>query len=501
MNSLSRRTFLRNAALAGAATALSARSWAQVAGANGDIRIAVVGINSRGKSLLGEFRKLPGVRVVALCDVDTAVLDAVAKTAGGDVKKFVDYRDLLSAPGIDGVVIATPNHQHALQAVWAMQAGKDVYLEKPVSHDLWEGRQLVAAAEKYGRMVEAGTQSRSSPAIAEAIAWVRAGNLGRITAARGLCYKRRTSIGKTTGPQAVPATVNYDLWLGPAPMAPLRRTRFHYDWHWQWATGNGDLANQGNHQMDVALRFLGEKALAPRVFTVGGRFGYEDDGETPNTLVTVLDYAAAPLIFEVRGLPAKPDASSSAAIGPGGSAAADAAAASMDRYRGISVGNIIHCEGGSVVVTADYSAAQAFDRDQKLVKEFKGLDSHCANFIEAVRSRKAADLHAPIRDGCVSSGLCHTSNVSQRVGRGLRPDEIREQIGGNAALAEAFGRMAEHLAANGIDLTRTPVTYGMPLTVDPERQSFIGPGADAANAHLRRQYRAPFVVPELDRMS
>lgn len=497
MSRCTRRTFLKNTAVATAGAALGARAWGQVAGANSDVRIAVVGFNSRGKNLLTEASRIPGVRIVALCDVDTAVLDAVGKTYG-DAKKFVDYRELLAMPGIDVIAIATPNHQHALQAIWAMQAGKDVFLEKPVAHDIWEGQQIVAASAKYDRLVQAGTQSRSSTAIAEAIAWVRAGNLGKITAARGLCYKRRTSIGKTTGPQPVPSTVNYDLWCGPAPLEPLHRTRFHYDWHWQWPFGNGDIANQGNHQMDVALRFLGETTLAPHVFTVGGRFGYVDDGQTPNTLISVLAYAAAPLIFEVRGLPAKPDASSNAAIGAGGSAAADAAAASMDRYHGLSVGNVIHCEGGEIIVPAqDYSLVQAHDRDGKLVKEFKGITGHMANFIEAVRSRKAADLHAPIRQGCVSGGLCHTSNISYLTGRGLRAGEIRERIQGNAPLVEVFGRLADHLAANGIDLTKTPATFGLPLTVDPKTERFSGPDSAPANALLRREYRPPFVVPQL----
>ena len=497
MNPLTRRTFLKNAAVASAGAALSARSWGQVAGANGDIRIAFAGLNSRGKSLLTEASRLSGVRVVALCDVDTAVLDSVAKNYPA-ATKYVDFREMLAAPGIDVVAIATPNHQHALQAIWAMQAGKDVFLEKPVAHDIWEGQQIVAASGKLGRLVQSGTQSRSSPAIAEAIDWARAGNMGKITAARGLCYKRRTSIGLTTGPQTVPGTVNSDLWVGPAPMQPLRRTRFHYDWHWQWAYGNGDIANQGNHQMDVALRFLGETALAPRVFTAGGRLGYEDDGETPNTLVSVLDYAAAPLIFEVRGLPAKPDASSGAAIGAGGSAAADAAAGSMDKYQGVSVGNIIHCEGGHLIVPAqDYSLVQAFDRDGKMVTEFRGITGHMANFIEVVHSRKASDLHGPIRGGCVSGGLCHASNISLRVGHGLPVGEIRERVKGSAAMAEAFGRMAEHLAANGLDLTKKPVTFGLPLTLDPQTERFIGDGAAAANALLRRECREPFVIPTM----
>lgn len=498
MNPLTRRTFLKNTAVVTAGAALTARSWGQVAGANSDIRVAVVGVNSRGKNLLSEAAALPGVRIVAICDVDSAVLDAVIK-GYPNAKKYVDFREMIQDPGIDVVAIATPNHQHALQAIWAMQAGKDVFLEKPVAHDIWEGRQIVAAEKKYNRIAQAGTQSRSAPAIAEAISWVRAGNLGKITLARALCYKRRTSLGKTVGPQEIPSSVNYDLWCGPAPLTPLRRARFHYDWHWQWSTGNGDIANQGNHQTDVALRFLGETELAPRVFTVGGRLGYEDDGETPNTLISMLAYQKAPLIIEVRGLGSKPDIYSNMAQGPGGSAGANTSAAVMDQFKGLSVGNIIHCEGGYISVPAtDYSLAQAYDANGKLLKEFKGTTAHMANFIGAVRSRKSADLNAPIRQGCVSGGLCHCSNISYLTGRHVAPGEIRERLQGNAPMLETFGRLSEHLAANNIDLTKTPVTYGMPLTVDPVSERFVGSDVATANALLRRpEYRKPFVVPEV----
>ena len=502
MTPLTRRRFIKTTALATAGAALSARAWAQVAGANGDVRVGIIGLNGKGRDHINFFRALKGVRIVALCDVDTAVLERavqMARAAGVDAQTHVDARELFARFDIDAVSIATPNHQHAVQAIWAMQAGKDVYLEKPISHDLWEGRQIVAAAVKYSRIVQAGTQSRSSVAIADAIAWVREGNLGKVTAARGICYRRRGSIGKTTGPQPVPATVNYDLWLGPAPMAPLRRARLHYDWHWQWETGNGDLGNQGNHQMDVARRFLGEPGFAPRVFSIGGRFGYDDDGETPNTLVVVQDYAAAPLIFEVRGLPPRATAAGGAAPsagGPGGGGRGGGF--DMDQYRGVSVGNVIDCEGGYVIVPAqDYSTAAAYDRDGKLVKEFKGITSHYANFADAVRSRKPADLHAPIREGEVSSGLCHTANVSHLLARGVPAGELREKIKGNAPLAEAFGRMAEHLANNGLDLESRPAALGMPLTLEPSSGRFIGENADAANRHSSREYRAPFVVPPL----
>jgi predicted dehydrogenase len=429
-----------------------------VAGANSDIRIAVIGLNGRGKSHIAEWPRIPGVRLVALCDVDTAILDRAAQALrdkGNPVQTFVDAREVLARSDIDAISIATPHHWHALLTIWACQAGKDVYVEKPTCHNVWEGRQMIQAAAKYQRVVQAGAQCRSSFSLAEAVAWVGAGNLGRITASRGLCYKPRPSIGLTVGPQTPPATANYDLWLGPAPMTPLRRKNLHYDWHWFWATGNGDLGNQGIHQMDIARWFLGEPALAPRTLSVGARLGYVDDGETANTQVIVHDYERAPLIFEVRGLP-------------------------TDGYHGAKIGVIVHCEGGTVVVPS-YTTAQAFDRD--------GF----ANFIDVVRSRKTADLHCPLAEGHVSSALCHTGNISHRLGTATAPGELREKIQGNAAMAEAYDRMVGHLQNHGIDLGKTPDVLGAPLILDPGTERFVG--NDAANELLTREYRAPFVVP------
>ena len=282
----------------------------------------------------------------------------------------------------------------------------------------------------------------------------------------------------------MPATVDYNLWTGPAPLIPPHRNfpkngPVHYEWHWIWAYGDGDVGNQGIHQMDVARWFLGEPGLPRHSLSIGGRLGYDDDGESANTQVVIHDYATAPLIFEVRGLPAK----------PGGDAA-------MDKYRGVSVGNVIDCEGG-YVMTNTYFAASAYDRDGKLLKEFKGVDGHMANFIDVVRSRKTADLRGPIGEGHVSSALCHLGNISHQIGRATPEGELREKIKGNAPLAEAYGRMTEHLAANQVDLGKTPLTLGAPLTIDPAAERFTGEGADVANAMLTRNYRAPFVVPQL----
>jgi predicted dehydrogenase len=503
MNQFTRRTFLKTSALVAGALAFSARSWGQVAGANSDIRVAVIGLNGRGKNHVASLSAIKGVRIVALCDPDTAVLAKARKLDGIDasVETYTDLRELFAATDVDAVTIATPNHWHSLAGIWAMQAGKDCYVEKPVSHNVWEGRQLATAAKKYNRVVQAGTQIRSGEGMREAVEWIQAGSLGKIICSRGLCYKRRDSIGKTTGPQPIPATINYDVWSGPAPVLPSRRNSkkngpVHYEWHWFWPYGNGDVGNQGIHQMDVARWFLGEAGLPRHTFSIGGRVGYDDDGETPNTQVIVLDYQTAPLIFEVRGLPSKPDKGGADTSNLSSADAADAVAATMDKYHGVSIGNIVECEGGMMVVP-NYWSATAHDRDGKVIKEFKGHDRHMQNFIDVVRSRKTADLFGPVDGGHVSSALCHLGNISYQVGSTMTLGELAERTKGNNLTAEATGRMVEHLKANGIDFAKTPLTLGATLTVDAAKENFTGEFSDTANKFITREYRQPFVVPQL----
>ncbi len=491
MNKLNRRSFLKSSLLATASTAVwpgfaaeqganrPAGAFARVIGANDDIRYAVVGFGGRGKDHIKEMHEVKGTRLAALCDVDHDTLDKELKQCekrGENVKGYSDVRKLLEDPEIDVVTFATPNHWHSLGSIWAIQAGKDVYVEKPVSHEVWEGRQLVAAARKYNRIVQAGTQCRSSQGIAEAIEWLRQGNLGKIVRVRSLCYKRRPSIGKVSAPQPVPPSVDYDLWCGPAPKEPLMRTRLHYDWHWVWPTGNGDLGNQGIHQMDLGRWVLGETELSPRVWSVGGRLAYIDDGTTPNTLIVFHDYKAAPLIFEVRGLPSAEGSKQ------------------MDRYHGADIGVVTDCEGGSMVI-ASYSSAKMLDKEGKEIKTFDGSSSHFANFIGAVRSRKIADLKADILEGHLSSALCHTGNISYRLGTQHSPEENREAVKSTPDLAEALGRMEQHLAANNVDLHKTRATLGAVLTMEPKGEKFLG--NHSANHLLKREYRKPFVVPEL----
>jgi predicted dehydrogenase len=489
MPRMNRRQFLASSSLAAAAFAVpgcatsTAVSRGRIRGANDEIRVAVVGFNSRGRDHIEGFRKLPGVRVAALCDVDSEVLAREEKRfadRGEQVATYTDVRRLLESGEIDAVSTATPNHWHALLSVWACQAGKDVYVEKPVSHNAWEGRQIVKAARKYGRIVQTGTQSRSNPGLREAVEWLHAGNLGKITLARGLCYKPRQSIGKVGGPTAVPAHINYDLWCGPAPFAPLQREKLHYDWHWQFITGNGDLGNQGIHQMDIARWVLRERTLSPQVFSVGGRFGYEDDGDTPNTQFVYHGYATAPLIFEVRGLP-KAKAFQS-----------EGWSKNMPDYRGAGVGVVVDCEHGHMVIPS-YDSAIAYDRAGKELKRWREGADHYANFIAALRSRKASELHADIEEGHLSSALCHTGNVSYQLGERLAPAAIRERLQDRPAAAETFGRFAEHLAANGVDLERSPAVLGADLKMDVTGERFVG--NRAANELLTREYRRGFVVP------
>jgi predicted dehydrogenase len=484
MNLTSRRQFLRHSALAAGALSLTPRSWSQVAGANSDIRVAVIGFGGRGGSHINEFTNIKGVRLAALCDADRQILEAGAKqqeSKGRKVKTYQDVRALLEDKEIDAISTATPNHWHSLIVVWGCQAGKDVYVEKPISHNVWEGRQAVAAARKYGRIVAAGTQSRSNTGLREALDWVRAGNIGKILVARGLCYKRRASIGKVDSPQPIPENVDYDLWCGPALKLPLRRKRLHYDWHWVWNTGNGDIGNQGIHQMDIARWALGKNALSPRILSVGGRFGYIDDGETPNTQFAIHDYGDALLIFEVRGLPSQP---------PTGEAG-DRVREEMDKYRTQSIGHVIECEGGYLAGTT------VFDKNGQEIRKFtaKGEEGHFANFIAAVRSRKSADLNADILEGHLSSALCHTSNLSYQLGQRTAPAAIGDALRSIPAATETFERFQAHLDRHKVDLKTNHATLGTFLKMDPQTERFVG--NDAANTLLTRPYRPPFIVPNL----
>ena len=481
MTKRTRRQFLEDsmiaaaaAAAAGPATQLFADDATEPKGAGERLGVAVVGVRGRGGSHIGAFAGRKDTEVLYLCDVDRDIGPQRAEEVGKRqtrAPKFVeDLREVLEDKSVDIVTIATPNHLHSLQAIWAMQAGKDVYVEKPVSHNVSEGRRVVEAARKYERICQTGTQCRSNPGMIAAIEYVQTGGIGELKVARGLCYKRRGSIGER-GDYKVPEAVNYDLWLGPAPMAPLTRKQFHYDWHWQWSYGNGDLGNQGIHQMDIARWALGINKLSGGVVSYGGRFGYDDAGDTANTQIVMHDYGDKSLVFEVRGLNTKP-------------------------LRGAGVGVIFEGTEGYVVMTS-YDSGAAFDLDGNKVRGFSGGADHFANFLQAVRSRKIGDLNADIEEGHLSSALCHLGNISYRLGTEVAADDALKSLAmakTNDNVGETLERTLAHLKDNGVDPAMTKIQLGRQLGFDPDTEQFIE--APDADKMLTRDYRKPFVVPE-----
>jgi len=422
---VTRRDFLKTAARTTAsASALSGITFLtrpeRVFGANDRVRVAVCGLKSRGKDHVNALSRVPNVEVAALCDVDDTVLTKRRAEIGGSPRTFTDIRRLLEDQSLDAISIATPNHWHALMAIWACQAGKDVYVEKPCSHNMWEGRQLVRAAQKYSRIVQHGTQSRSARALIEAINHLHGGTFGDIYLARGLCFKRRDTIGRAPS-EPVPKGVDYDLWTGPAPLKPFTRNRFHYNWHWIWDTGNGDLGNQGIHQVDDARWGLGV-AFPNRVSAVGGHFMFDDDQETPNTLNCVFEFnqpngRRKMMEFEVRHWITNDEAGIRGGVFNGRN----------------TIGTIFYGSNGYLAAGNEdaFSYESWVGRDQRPGPRGHSGDDHFANFIKCVRSRKREELNAPIEEGHISCALVHLANASYRLGRALRVDPDTEQVVGD----------------------------------------------------------------------
>jgi predicted dehydrogenase len=431
---MNRRYFLGSALSAGVALRSSA-----LASPNDTVRVACVGVHGRGRSHIGAYNRMANVEIAAICDVDETVLNAqvsaIEKAKGKRPAAFTDLRKLLEDKTIDAISIATPNHQHTLQTIWACQAGKDVYVEKPCSHNMFEAKQIVAAAQKYNRIVAHGSQQRAGIGR-EAIKNLREGIIGDVYMARGMCYKRRDTIGRKPV-EPVPAGVHYDLWLGPAPEHEFTANRFHYNWHWMWDYGNGDLGNQGIHQVDTARWGLGVK-YPTKVSAIGGHFMFDDDQETPNTLSASFEFddggKKKMMTFEVRHWITNHE---------GG----------IDEPRpGNTVGVIFYGSKGYLTIWSEDNGKYAtfLGPEQKPGPSGTEKGNHWANFIDVVRSRKQADLHAPIDEGAISTTLVHLANISYRLGRTLHFD---------AASYSCVG--------------------------DPE-----------ANKMFTRNYRKPFVVPE-----
>lgn len=437
MKSIDRRGFLKSSGRAVAA--MSAASYSRVKGANDRLAVGVVGLRGRGKSHIAAYLNNPGAEVTALVDIDQAVLERATATTrkkqGHKPDEYSDIRKMLDDKSIDAVSIATPNHWHALMTIWACQAGKDVYVEKPASHNIFEGRKMIEAARKYKRMVQVGTQSRTTIHKIKAIELLRDGVIGDIYQAKGMCYKRRKSIG-SMNPSDVPAGVEYDLWTGPADKVDFKTNRFHYNWHWYWAFGNGDIGNQGVHEMDIARWGLGKDELPPVAFSSGGHFITDDDQETPNTQQAIFDYGDSQLVFEVRGLIT------------GGEAGM--------QHGSNTIGNIFLGSKGYMTVDLNGFRTYLGEEHELGPSMFYAEEGrwayfpHFDNFLKAVKTRKHTDLNADIVEGHLSAGLCHMANISYRTKQRLE--------------------------------------------FDPKTEKFTN--SAEANKLLKREYREPYVVPE-----
>jgi len=479
-----RRSFLRQTTLlTGSLTAFPSLVRA-AGGVNQEIRLAVIGLGNKGGQHVELFSSLPGLRVAALCEVDPKRLAPhVEKLRQKGVTPFTtsDPRRVLDRDDVDAVVIATPNHWHALLTVWALRAGKDVYVEKPVSHSVWEGTRMVEEAKARGRLVQCGLQYRSCPGLRAAAAWLKEGHLGKPVWCHLVWNEHRPAIGKCA--PFKPDWLDYDLWCGPAALEPLTRPKLHYDWHWVWSTGDGDVGNSAVHPFDVCRLFLPGAVFPRRILSLGGRFTYDDAGQTPNTQFTLAEYPALPIVIENRNLSMEKDA------------------VVMDRLRGVQEGFVLQYEGG--YFAGFRSGGLVFDNAGKEVQRFRGDngEGHQANFINALRSRKAEDLNAPIGEGHVSSAVCHLGNISYRLGRPGNPQACQNALGNRPPVAEGFPRLVKSLEGIGVDLDKTPFNLGPSLEIDPVSGNILrAAGGDAQQLEQARRlargtHRAPFVLP------
>lgn len=500
-NHLNRRHFVMATSAAAALAAAPRRALAQ--SANEQMSVAVIGAGGRGGSHVGAYLSNPKTRITYVVDIDPKAADnrasQIEKAQGSRPEIVADMRRVFDDKSVDAISTATPNHWHALCGVWAMQAGKDAYIEKPICHNIAEGRALVEAAKKYKRICQVGTQCRSQPAIIEAMQWLHDGGIGEVKLARGLCYKRRKSIGPL-GDYDIPKEVDFNLWSGPAPYTDpkLTRQRFHYDWHWQRMYGNGDSGNQGPHQTDIARWGLGVERHPNRILTYGGRLGYKaerndpnyvDAGDTANTEVSIFDYGDKCLVFETRGLSVD-------------NSADELLNKLFKSTRGNKIGVVFYGSEG-YLAQLSYNKCIAYDKDLNEIKTFGGGADHFGNFVDGCFSRDSSGLSSDAMCGHLSAGLSHLGNISYYMGESnpSSPDEIQAALSKIPSLDDdeaTLARTVKHLEDNGVDLAATPLSLGPMLEFDPEQEKFTN--NDAANELLTREYRDGFVCPTGDKV-
>ena len=481
---MSRRNFAKTSALGASILFLpSSRAF----GSNERVQVGVVGCGGRGGAHVGWAAKSGGT-VVAVCDADRSRTKSAAakakKDSGKNASEHKDMRQLFENKDVDAVVFATPNHWHALGTIWACQAGKDVYVEKPASHSIWEGRKMVEAARKHERIVQIGTQQRSDPGLITMREMIAKKELGEVQFIHSLWYANRGSIGKTTEPQKVPDGVDYDAWCGPREIVPLMRRKFHYDWHWFWDYGNGDMGNRVIHNIDDVHHVMRmDNDVPTRMMALGGRFQYDDDANTPNTEVIVMDWKV-PIVFSSRNMPfVHPQTGKKAGTSV------------YNRFgQKFRFTNLVKCEGGFFAVTR--GGGKVYDNDGKEIKKIPGDGGggHMRNFLDAVKSRKHEDLNADVEQGHLGCLMLHTGNISYRIGEPAAPAKARAECDKFEESKATWNDTVEHLASNGVDLAVENPIVGPWLTFDPKTERFTGDHADEANALVKESYRAPYVI-------
>ncbi|QDT09071.1 Gfo/Idh/MocA family protein [Planctomycetes bacterium K23_9] len=479
MTKLNRRQILSAGVAAGVMTSLPAKPL-RAANPNGEINLGFISCGGRANGLMGQFSNVSGVNIAGLCDVDEKRV-AGAKKKYSKADTWTDMRDMLSNANIDAVVVSTCNHWHCLAAIWAMEAGKHVYVEKPLSHSQWEGKQTVAAARKYNRICQIGTQQRSDPMQAEIKKFLHEEKgLGEIKSARVNRYGVRPSIGKLDKPLEIEKNIAYDLWLGPAQDEPIYRKSLHYDWHWDWNTGSGEMGNWGVHVLDDCRNniFQDSVSLPKRIFGGGGRVGLGDAGETPNVHFCYFDTGSIPVVIGLSNLPAAPGGKKSPA------------------HPGPSSGYVAYCEGGRF--EGQRGGGAAYDNDGKKIKQFKGNAGnvvHMANFIDAVRQHDRSIQNAEIAVGNDSTGWCNLANIAARTESNFSFDDAKaiDIPEWNSLLKE----MESHLGAHGMKLDGGEISLSNVLELDPETEQFVGDNAESGNQFLKRDYRKGYKVPEI----
>lgn len=485
MSRQNRRHFLKTTAVAASALAVPMVASSRVLAANDTIRIGIAGVNGRGQNHISEYEKMKGVEIAYLIDPDSRLFEMRSKgikdKTGVTPKCFQDIRKALEEKDLDAVSIASCNHWHSLLAIWSCQAGKDVYVEKPCSHNVFEGRKLVEAAKKYNRIVSHGTQSRGGKNWANIAEVIKSGKYGKLLVSKAHASKSgqgRWSIGFKE-PTDPPKGFDFNLWLGPAPQQPYHGNIVHYNWHWFWDFGNGEIGNQGVHQMDIARWCIPNGTLPKSVISLGGRYvetkDYKDQAQTPNMQLAVMDFGGPLLVFEVRGLVSKK--------GPTGK-----------DYAG-RVDNEFYLEEGLIRGGKFYPKGkdQGESLPQMEIKQATG--NIFQNFIDCVRSRKSEDLMADAETAHLSSALCHLANASYRLGKPMQFGKGYEVLPESQPVRDSVKAIEENLqVVLGMDLSKNTYTLGPKLEFDAGAEKFVN--NDEANALITRKYREPFVVPE-----